>query len=88
MYPEWEDEYEKPGNELRRGAVVTDNVQYDDENPGAPGNAHGSVFPAEYGDAFRDRCKADRGSLSPRETADRAGAELAELYENEEDGGS
>jgi hypothetical protein len=34
------------------------------------------------------RCESDRQSMSPRETADCAGVDLAERYENEEDGGS
>jgi hypothetical protein len=34
------------------------------------------------------RCDSDRRSMSPRETADCAGVDLAERYENEEDGGS
>ena len=34
------------------------------------------------------RCDTDRESMSPHETADCAGVELAERYENEEDGGS
>ncbi len=37
---------------------------------------------------LREKCQSDRDSLSPRETADCAGSDLAELYENEEDGGS
>jgi len=37
---------------------------------------------------LRDRCESDRESLTPKESADCAGAEIAELYENEEDGGS
>lgn len=35
-----------------------------------------------------ERCQADRSSLTPKETAECAGLELAESYENEEDGGS
>jgi len=34
------------------------------------------------------RCSEEREALTPRETADCAGASLTELYENEEDGGS
>ncbi|MDA3937060.1 MAG: hypothetical protein PF636_09475 [Actinomycetota bacterium] len=36
----------------------------------------------------RLRCRTDRQALTPRQTADCAGNDLAELYENEEDGGS
>lgn len=42
----------------------------------------------EDDEGFRERCDSDLESLSPRQTADCAGADLAELYENEEDGGS
>jgi hypothetical protein len=34
------------------------------------------------------RCESGRDGLTPKETADCAGQELSELYENEEDGGS
>ncbi len=33
-------------------------------------------------------CEEDRGSLTPKETADCAGATLVERYEIDEDGGS
>ena len=39
-------------------------------------------------DDLRDRCRNERESLEPHETADCAGQGLAEMYENEEDGGS
>ena len=39
-------------------------------------------------DELASRCSDGRGSLTPKETADCAGQELSELYENEEDGGS
>ncbi|MBN2404652.1 MAG: hypothetical protein JXE06_03640 [Coriobacteriia bacterium] len=39
-------------------------------------------------DALRERCRNDRDSMEPHETADCAGTDLAEAYENEEDGGS
>jgi hypothetical protein len=35
-----------------------------------------------------DRCDSDRESMTPRETADCAGSDLAKEYDNEEDGGS
>ena len=37
---------------------------------------------------LREKCRTDRATLTPRQTADCAGGDLAELYENEEDGGS
>ncbi len=39
-------------------------------------------------EGLHERCETDRGGLTPKETADCAGLELAEHYENEEDGGS
>ncbi|MHB1340505.1 MAG: hypothetical protein ACYC77_05660 [Coriobacteriia bacterium] len=39
-------------------------------------------------DALRERCATERDTMAPRETADCAGTDLAEEYENEEDGGS
>ncbi|GEM_PF-2014011 len=51
-------------------------------------NTPNTPAPAEDDDEFHERCRTDRESLSPRESADCAGADLAELYENEEDGGS
>ena len=37
---------------------------------------------------LRKKCRTDRSALTPRQTADCAGDDLVELYENEEDGGS
>lgn len=61
-----------------------------DERDGrkATDDAPMTPVPADDGEELRERCKTDRKSLSPRETADCAGKDLAELYENEEDGGS
>ena len=39
-------------------------------------------------DEIRERCEEDRESLTSKETADCAGTDLADSYENEEDGGS
>lgn len=39
-------------------------------------------------DALRERCATERDTMAPRETAQCAGTDLAEEYENEEDGGS
>jgi len=60
----------------------------DDERRTSLGNAPDTPLPGEDEESFRERCDKDLESLSPRETADCAGADLAELYENEEDGGS
>lgn len=62
--------------------------RHDDERRTSLGGAPDTPLPGESDEAFRRRCETDRDSLSPRETADCAGADLAELYENEEDGGS
>jgi hypothetical protein len=42
----------------------------------------------ESGEAVEDACANDRDTLTPRQTADCAGREVAERYEQEEDGGS
>jgi len=59
-----------------------------DEHRTSLGGAPDTPSPAEDEESFRERCDSDLESLSPKETADCAGADLAELYENEEDGGS
>ena len=60
----------------------------DDDERGALGDAPMTQSPVGEGDALRERCRNERDSLTPRETADCAGSDLAELYEHEEDGGS
>ncbi len=37
---------------------------------------------------LEEACATERESMTPRQTADCAGADLARLYDNEEDGGS
>lgn len=44
--------------------------------------------PGDDEDELSRRCSEERDTLTPHETADCAGSKLAELYENEEDGGS
>lgn len=63
---------------------------HDDETPRVEplGGAPETPSPKGNLDELRERCENDRQSMSPRETADCAGTDLAELYENEEDGGS
>ena len=39
-------------------------------------------------DEVREECALDRPGMKPRKTADCAGTDLADLYNNEEDGGS
>lgn len=60
----------------------------DDERRSSLGDAPDTPLPGEDEESFRERCDSDIESLTPRETSDCAGADLAELYENEEDGGS
>ncbi len=60
----------------------------DGDERGSLGDAPTTQSPAGDGDAFRERCQNEPDTLTPRETADCAGTDLAELYENEEDGGS
>ncbi len=60
----------------------------DKREPESLGGAPDTSAPGGDMDEVRERCANDRESLTPRETADCAGTDLAELYENEEDGGS
>lgn len=60
----------------------------DQEKRTSLGGAPDTPAPHEDDEDFRERCETDLESLSPRETADCAGSDLTELYENEEDGGS
>ncbi len=39
-------------------------------------------------DAASEACEHEREEMTPRQTADCAGADIAQAYENEEDGGS
>jgi len=43
---------------------------------------------AEDRDEMREACAGDRKEMDPHDTADCAGLDLVELYEQEEDGGS
>ena len=58
--------------------------------PSAVPGPQGPDWPSSGGDEGEEpgRCREDRTTLTPKESADCAGAEMAELYENEEDGGS
>jgi hypothetical protein len=67
---------------------MTERARPEDDPRTSLGSAPASESPAEDAEEFRERCQNDRESLSPRETADCVGNEIAELYENEEDGGS
>ena len=52
------------------------------------GGAPESAVPGDEHDDLLLRCETERDTMSPKETSDCAGAELADAYENEEDGGS
>ena len=58
------------------------------EPESALGNAPVSGGVGEDRDEFLERCETERDTMTPKETSDCAGAELADAYENEEDGGS
>ena len=45
-------------------------------------------MPDEETEKTKDRCAGDRSDMAAHETADCAGLDLIEEYENEEDGGS
>lgn len=57
-------------------------------------SAHGETSENQLADSaadegeLSDRCGTERDAMTPRETADCAGSDLAGLYDNEEDGGS
>ena len=63
-----------------------------DESKRAPGadldGAPESAVSSDDRDEFLHRCETERDTMTPKETSDCAGAELADSYENEEDGGS
>lgn len=62
-------------------------MQDEKDDIGGMGDKPGTPLP-EDGDELVDRCLNDRESLDPHETAECVGLEIAEEYENEEDGGS
>jgi hypothetical protein len=68
--------------------LITVTYPADEERRSSLGGAPDTPLPGEDDDAFRERCGSHPETLTPRESADCAGADLAELYENEEDGGS
>jgi hypothetical protein len=55
---------------------------------GPLGDAPESAAGGENRDEFLERCETERDTMTPKETSDCAGAEIADAYENEEDGGS
>ncbi|MDH4139543.1 MAG: hypothetical protein OEV43_03125 [Coriobacteriia bacterium] len=67
---------------------MCDNKKDTDERRSSLGGAPDTPTPEDSAEDQRDRCAHDRPRLTPRQTADCAGTDLAEIYENEEDGGS
>ena len=67
------------------------NTEHDDDKRTEPSSLDDA--PASEGvegdtAEFLRRCDTERDTMTPKETSDCAGVELAEAYENEEDGGS
>ena len=56
--------------------------------PSAFGDAPESTTPDDDREGLRRRCDVERDTMTPKETSDCAGTEIADEYENEEDGGS
>lgn len=76
----WEDS-------LQRNHRGGDIDMHDESAPDSPRGPDVPV-PVEDADEMRRRCHEEREDLTPHETADCAGAEYVERYENEEDGGT
>ena len=70
----------------QKGRPMADNGKTDEKLSLGKAPASGGVD--DDIDTLRERCKTERDTMAPRETADCAGTDLAEEYENEEDGGS
>jgi hypothetical protein len=67
---------------------MTDRIDDERDDLSPLGDAPASGGVDEDRAEFLRKCDTERDTLTPRETSDCAGAELAEEYENEEDGGS
>jgi hypothetical protein len=67
---------------------VTDRTDDKQGDAGSFGDAPASGGVDEDREEFLRKCDTERDLLTPKETSDCAGAELADAYENEEDGGS
>jgi uncharacterized protein (DUF2249 family) len=59
-----------------------------DQDEARTGATHGAPGTEGTDDETRRLCEQERESLTAKETADCAGTDLADSYENEEDGGS
>lgn len=62
--------------------------QYDESELKDRGSLGGAPNVPASDEGVSERCRTQRADLTPKETAQCAGVELAELTENEEDGGS
>ena len=67
---------------------VVDHIDDKKGDEGSFGDAPASGGVDEDREEFLRKCDTERDLLTPRETSDCAGAELADEYETEEDGGS
>lgn len=75
------------GRHKATAANREENEMHDESAPDSPRGPEVPV-PVEDADELRRRCREERDTLTPHETADCAGAEYVERYENEEDGGT
>jgi len=66
--------------------VVTE-MRAETDGPDTPIGPEVPVKAADR-DEMREACAGDRSEMDPHDTADCAGLDLVELYEQEEDGGS
>lgn len=67
---------------------VADQIDDKRGEPASFGEAPASGGADDDREEFLRKCDTERDTLTPKETSDCAGAELADEYENEEDGGS
>ena len=65
-----------------------ESAQYDESELKDRGSLGGAPDMPASDDETLERCRTERADLAPKETALCAGLGLAELSENEEDGGS
>lgn len=73
---------EKTGQEVREAEEAAKREQV------ARGKKDADPHPGNESLGALERCRNDRDSMKPHETAECAGKELEEAYQNEEDGGS
>lgn len=67
---------------------VDEGAEYDESELKDRGSLGGAPDMPASDDSTLERCRTEREDLAPKDTALCAGLSLAELSENEEDGGS